>query len=322
MAPMLRRITPKWDLPHLHAHLQGVVDLEIWTIPYYMTALYSIRDPACHPYRLIQSAVYQEMLHAQLAANIANAYGLSPKFSAPVYAGQAVPHINFALDTPNPTTLFTPYSAELGPLDATRINTMCLIEYPEWDTERRPDMQENHEDYGSIGEFYAVVQAGMTELRADLRGGRNQVNELGPFYQNATELQVIHDGSQGLIEARRLIQIIVDQGEGQTQGVTDIPAEYQNTADGFRDGWPHFQKFQTIRALPELPATYTGVADPPPGSPGYQAQQRLIDDFKAFCGVLKALFSGQNPPAFGTLMAKVGGDILTCWQRNAIPRFS
>jgi hypothetical protein len=28
------------------AHLQAAVDLELWTIPFYMAAMYSIQDPA------------------------------------------------------------------------------------------------------------------------------------------------------------------------------------------------------------------------------------------------------------------------------------
>ena len=36
---------------------------------------------------------------------------------------------------------FTPYSTEIGPLDERRINTMALIEYPEWRTGRQPDVQ-------------------------------------------------------------------------------------------------------------------------------------------------------------------------------------
>jgi hypothetical protein len=66
---------PEWDLNALWSHLQGVTDLELWTIPFYLTAMYSIKDPSQDAYQLIQSIVYQEMLHAQLACNIANAYG-------------------------------------------------------------------------------------------------------------------------------------------------------------------------------------------------------------------------------------------------------
>jgi hypothetical protein len=322
MATKIQSIPPKWDLKHLQSHLQGVVDLEFWTIPYYLTIMYSIKDPSCEAYRLIQVSVYQEMLHAQLACNISNAFSYSPKFRAPVYQADKVPHVNFDLDVPNPTTIFTPFSAELGPLDEKRVNTMCLVEYPEWDTERQPDLRENQEEYGSIGEFYDAVRTGMYELKHELRGGVKQVDEFRQFYNRFSEPTITRDGDRGYVQAAKLIQVIVDQGEGQTQEVADVPLEYQNTADGFRDSWPHFRRFTFIRNSRPFPETFSGVPDPPRGSPGYKAQQTLIKDFAAFMRTLDALFSGANADEFGPQMAKIGGDILTCWQRNAIPRFS
>jgi ferritin-like protein len=322
VAVKTKDVVPKWDLSHLQEHLQGVVDLELWTIPYYMTVMYSIKDPSCVPYRLIQSAIYQEMLHAQLAGNIANAFGYSPIFTAPVYKGDKVPHIDFSLDVPNPTETFTPYTAELGPLDEKRLNTMCLVEYPEWQTERRPDLREDVEDYGSIGEFYVAVEVGMFELRHHLRGRVKQVDYFSTFYQNFPQLTITRDGDDGFKQAVKLIEIITDQGEGQTEGDTDVPVQYQNTADGFMESWPHFRKFMSIRDLRKLPETFSGVPNPKPGSPGHKAQQILMKDFATFLQTLDNLFSGKSPGEFGSLMAKLGGDILTCWQRNAIPRFS
>jgi hypothetical protein len=322
MAENLLKARPKWDMRHLRPHLQGVVDLEFWTIPYYLTTMYSIKDPTSEAYKLIQAVVYQEMLHAQLASNVANSFGYSPTFDAPVYQGTNVPHINFSLDVPNPTEIYTPFSAELGPLDQTRVNTMCLIEYPEWDTHRQPDLNEDHSEYGSIAEFYDAVRWGVAELRHHLRGGVNQVNEFQNFYANSPPQIITLDGDRGYQQAMTLFDIIVDQGEGQTEDNTEIPTVYQNTADGYQDSWDHFQKFNYIREMRQLPATYSGVANPEPGSPGHKAQLTLLKDFAAFRQVLESLFSGGDPEAFGPLMAKLGGDVLTCWQRGAIPRFS
>lgn len=323
MRAKLEAMPPVWTLPRLYQHFQGAIDLELWTIPYYLTVLYSIKDPTTVPYRLIQAAVYQEMLHAQLVSNIANAYGYSPTLSAPEYVGTAVPHIDFDLDTPNPTSIFTPYSAELGPLDLTRVNTMCLIEYPEWRTQREPDLADDVTDYGSIGEFYDALRVGMEQLRGHVRGNQKQMDEFGPFYQNSPPLTVTESGDAGFLQALTLVDIIVDQGEGQTQPVETIPTEFQNTADGFQDAWPHFQRFDFIRRMPNWPGVYTGVTDPPAGSPGAEAQARLIADFAGFLDILNGMFSGGGaPPAFGVQMAKLGGDILSCWKLGAVPRYS
>ena len=70
----------QWDRGHLHSHLQAAAELEAWTIPYYMAAMFSIVDRSSDAYQLIQSVVHQEMLHLQLVANVANAYGYSPVF--------------------------------------------------------------------------------------------------------------------------------------------------------------------------------------------------------------------------------------------------
>ena len=313
---------PNWDLTHLQDHLQGVVDLELWTIPYYMSAMYSIQDPASDAYALIQDVVHEEMLHVQLASNIANAFRLKPRFVPPAYQGRTVPHIDFALDKPNPTEQYTPFSAEIGPLDVERVNTMCLIEYPLWETERQPDVRQDQDKYGSIAEFYAAVRAGMYLLRGQLRGGVNQVDEFRFFYNDFPDQRIDFDGDDGYLQAVRLIDLITDQGEGQSAGDTPVAVEHQNTADGVHESWSHFKKFSTIRARVSLPATYDAVAGPPAGSPGHRAQDTLVADFATFLQTLESLFGGGKSTEFGVQMAKLGGDILTCWQRGAIPRFS
>lgn len=319
MSASMNRDRPKWDLRHLKSHLQGVVDLELWTIPYYMTVLYSIKDPTSKAYQLVQAAVYQEMLHAQLASNLANAFGFSPEFKAPVYGGE-VPHVDFALDDPDPREIFKPYSTEIGPLDERRINTMCLVEYPEWFTEREPDVRENRREYGSIGEFYMAVRVGIAEFRHHIKGGLRQVDEFGSFYNNFKVPTITLDGGDGYHQAMTLIDAIVDQGEGQTEGDADVPVEFQATSDGVEGSWTHYRKFMFIRSLRSLPETWEFKPELTPA--GKCAQETLVKDFAAFLTTLEALFSGRNPPAFGAQMAKLGGDILTCWQQGAIPRFA
>lgn len=314
---------PRWTIEQLQEHLQAAVDLEFWTIPFYMTAMYSIKDPNDETYRLIQSVVYEEMLHAQLASNISNAYGHSPTFAAPVYEGKNIPHLNFKLDTPNPTETYHPYSAELGPLDEKRINSMCLIEYPEWDTGHKPNLQPKIEEYGSIGEFYDAVRVGAAELAEGfLIGRRNQVDVFRRYYHHFVDQTVTEDGKAGLLQVQRLIEAITEQGEGQTEGDVDIRPEFQETADGVHSDWPHFRKFTVIRDAKSFPATYSGVAHPEPGSPGHQAQETLVRNFTVFRKTLETYFSGGDPGDFGAKMATLGANVLSCWRNGAIPRFS
>lgn len=313
-----------WDMPHLLAHLHDALALEFWTIPYYLATMYSIKDPASDAYRLLQSVVYQEMLHAQLVCNLTSAFGGKPQFLAPVYEGQEVPHLNFRLDEPDPTQVFSPYSAAIGPLDEARINTLCLIEYPQWRTGHTPCLQEDRTQYGSIGEFYDALRVGVTELRHHLQPNVNQVDYFGSYYNHLPATTISKAGLEGHRQAMWLLDVIVQQGEGQTRGEADIPPEYRNTADGYQDHLAHFGKFMRIRESRHRPATFEASveAGADPGSAGQRAQAVLVRDFASFTDTLNALFTGHRPQGFGALMTKLGGDVLNCWKCGVVPRFS
>ena len=72
------------SLDNLKLQLQQAVHLEFYTIPLYLTALYSIVD-GCNQevYMLISSVVKQEMQHMTQAANILIAVGGSPLIDSP-----------------------------------------------------------------------------------------------------------------------------------------------------------------------------------------------------------------------------------------------
>lgn len=315
-----------WTLENLQAHLQAAVDLEFWTIPFYMSAMYSIKDPASIAYQLILSVVNQEMLHVQLASNIANSFGLSPVFKAGPYEGQKIPHLDFNLDKPNPTETFSPYSAEIGPFDISRLNSMCLIEYPQWKTGHTPDFKQTVTEYGSIGEFYQAVEFGAIAHVQNIKGSVNQIDHFSNFYKNMKFLTVTDDFEKGLEQAVYLVTGITDQGEGQRKGKTSIPPDYQNTADDIEPSWTHYKKFIHLRDMVmqnngTFPETYTGVANPAPGSAGEKAQNELVENFSTLLKTFDAMFSGKPTPDFTKQMIIIGSNILTCWQNGAIPKF-
>jgi hypothetical protein len=312
----------QWDLGHLHSHLQAAAGLEAWTIPYYMAAMFSIVDRASAPYQLIQSVVNQEMLHLQLVANVANAYGYSPVLGPDTfpYEGTAIPHLDFALDPDNPAQQFTPYSAEIGPLDEPRINGMCLVEYPEWETGGKPTFRDDVSEYGSIGEFYDAVEFGARQLASEIVGGVNQVDMFSAFYRALPQMTVQTSGAAGLAEVGLLIDVIRDQGEAAKAADT-ISVAFQNTADDSEPQLSHYDKFCQIRHGAR-PTTYP-VKDPAE----YTTQDTkrleiLVDNFAQFMSVLGDLFAGRNPGAFGPLMVTIGGNILACWKSGVTPKFT
>ena len=333
----------QWDIDHLRTHLQAAADLEAWTIPYYMATMLSIVDRSSDAYQLIQSVVNQEMLHLQLVSNVANAYGFSPTFDAATfrYAGLDVPHLNFDLDPDNPKQLFSPFSAEIGPLDEPRINGMCLVEYPEWDTGGKPDPNEDISDYGSIGEFYDAVEYGARQLSNEIMGGRHQVDMFSAFYRNMPKMTVELSGSDGLAQVGMLIDVIRDQGEaakradaalngrgtggGEPSAAKPIEPAFQNTADDPQPTLSHYDKFLKIRDQAQqhkLPDTYP-VKDPADYSPDdHKRLQILGDNFGQFMAVLGDLFAGRNPDNFAPLMVTLGGNILACWKSGVTPKFT
>lgn len=309
-----------WTIGHLRQHVQYAVDLEFWTIPFYMSAMYSIIDRTSDAYQLIQSIVNQEMLHLQLAANVGNAYGYSPTFHAPVYDG-TIPHIDFNLDHPNPVALFSPYSAEIGPLDHARINAMCLVEYPDWVGQDVVNLNDNVREYPNIGEFYRALAYGAHQLMEHIQGGVRQVDWFSAYYRNIPSFVVSDIGCNGFHQVDLLIQTITEQGEGVSRADPNIASAFQNTST---DGTPqlsHFEKFIKIRESQAMPLTY-------PVKPVSQYTEQdlkllaiLRDHFKQLRAALTQLFSGNNPPDFIASMITVGADIQNCWKNGVTPRF-
>src|SRR5262249_7312653 len=157
--------------------------------------------------------------------------------------GREIPHLDFKLDVPNPTEFFSPYSTAIGALDRDRLNAMCLIEYPQWRSRTTPNLHSDRSEYGSIGEVYDAIRVRVTQLREHLRAGVRQVDYFADFYNNLSTTTISMGGTDGFRQAMQLIDVIVDQGEGQTRGDVNILPDYQNTADGVHDSWPHFRKF-------------------------------------------------------------------------------
>ena len=311
----------QWDLGHLRQHLQFAVDLEMWTIPFYMSAMFSIIDRSSEAFQLIQSVVNQEMLHVQLVSNVCNAYGHRPTFPAPVYEGEKIPHLDFALDTPDPRTTYHPSSAEIGPLDELRINSMCLIEYPEYDTGHEPDLRDTVSEYGSIGEFYDAVEFGARQLAADIQGGVNQIDMFSAFYRNMPKLTVEASGKSAYAQVALLIDAIRDQGEGRKKNEL-IEKAFQNTADDSCPELSHFDKFEKIRDEKTFPPTYPLKETSEYTQDDKELRKILVVNFTALRASLDKLFAGQDAENFEALMVTIGGNITNCWKNGVLPKFS
>ena len=125
-----------WNKSDLHHHLQHALNLELWTIPLYLTSLYSIKDlkklkPKEYPEsaKLIFSVVVQEMLHMELVCNISNALGYPPKFFSPNYNEQkGIPFIHPSKE--NLPHDIKDYIVKPQPLNEQCLRLFCAIELP------------------------------------------------------------------------------------------------------------------------------------------------------------------------------------------------
>lgn len=312
----------RWTPADVRVHLEYAVNLEIWTIPYYLTAMYAIKDPSQPAFRLIQSVVNQEMLHAQLAANVYNAFQPSERlrigpFHYTLEGG--VPHLDFALD-PAAVARYGRPDARLGGLDLPRLGTMCLIELPE----SQPPLLDSHrEEYATLGDFYTALRFGMRQHAEIIRGDHHQVDFFANFYGNLSHTTVTDDGPAGLNQALSLVDVITEQGEGRTGTDEEIPPAYQNTADGYDPAASHFRKFNAVRDAVlsgQAPETYPVTS---PDERDTEPQRVLAANFATLVAVIQELFNGgTGRERLGALMPTVGGNVLTCWRTGVIPRFS
>ena len=207
-----------WTIENLRSHVQAAIELELFTIPPYLTALYSLKNSAAESYDLIRSVVVEEMLHLQLACNVLNAIGGHPRVtgsSAPSYPNP-IPHIE-------PT-----YYIALGPASLPQMMGFLTIETPSYSNLMPSKTQKGPAaSYHSIGEFYNAVANGICCLGNDI-------------FTGSPSLQVTSYGTNDVVvtdadSALKAIHVITDQGEGGEK----LP---HNDLDGIEGHYWRFKK--------------------------------------------------------------------------------
>lgn len=298
----------------LVALLDAATDLELWTIPLYLTALASIQadvsqielPPARVRHakrktttvsRLLVSVALQEMYHLQLAGNIARMFGVVPRLDWPVYDGR----IPFVIGLPAGVTV------ALGTAnDVNTLQLMLAVETPDdpfsghdpraRDVPFYPFIQydENGKPaYPSIGTLYSVLLQLANRFRDQLHAGAPQIANglFAAWYQHTGVLQ---PGS--VAEA---INIIVDQGEGamgrQAAPIDDrdaIPVQ-GSFADPFfaENHFSHCERFQLC-----LDNATCGVTVwPTTSAASSPTQQHVSVVFARLLADLRAAWAGATP---------------------------
>ena len=160
------------DISAVRAIAQAAINVELFTIPLYMTALYSIKGthpinakdvdyykgrlwpgaaPTAEPkntnekaFNIVFSVFVQEMLHLQMASNIASTIGVQPSFTSPALQDDkhgwtcygddktVIPHIIDLKDT----STYKEVKVKLDSLNKEQIKLFLAIEQPEEDAQK------------------------------------------------------------------------------------------------------------------------------------------------------------------------------------------
>ena len=299
----------------LRRHLQWAIELEHATIPPYLCALYSL-DPARNPEaaQVVGTVLAEEMIHLALAANLLNAVGGSPKLDTPELLPpypHPLPHGDRSVHV------------HLVPFGPEALELFLRIEQP-----ASADAPPQTDEYRTIGQFYAAIEAGLRTLCDELGEERvfsgDPARQIGELHLRGGggEVLPVHD----LKSALAALDEVVEQGEGAAR--TDVWDGDRDVFHPEREEVAHYYRFQELRlgrryrtgdtpgsgpTGEEIAVDFTGVlpmrpdprtADYPEGSPVRVAQEEFNQTYCLLLFQLEEAFNGdpgQLQDAVGTM---------------------
>ncbi len=324
-----------WNRSDLHHHLQHALNLELWTIPLYLTALYSIKDlkklqhsEYPHAAKLILSVVVQEMLHMELVCNLCNALGYSPTFPHPNYDEQKGipfihPHKNYL-----PADL-NGYTVKPQALNQQSLRLFCAIELPH---PKREIVWEKERSYKSIADLYEVLKVGISSLWNECYVGdernRKQKNCFNEYYNTHGKKHGFSQHVHSPEMACKAIDAIIEQGEGADSKHVHAGFRPHQLEEGkeYETAWykadlSHYQKFRILlHAHHKLPLVYDEIK----GDKNCAAQENMKRLFSDFLLEIQIHFGSEGqdlPDAFWNNMFALGDAIAAVWESGMCPDF-
>ncbi|MEP6796464.1 MAG: ferritin-like domain-containing protein [Saprospiraceae bacterium] len=325
-----------WHKTDLHLHLQHALNLELWTIPLYLTALYSIKDLKKLKHseypdsaKLIFSVVVQEMLHIELVCNIANALGFSLTFSMPNYDEEkGIPFIH-PLQESLPSFLHG-YVVRPQALNEHSLRLFCAIELPH---PRREMDFEQEQSYHSIADLYEALKMGISTLWNEcFIGDDHNTKQKNTF----TEYHNTHGKHHGFSQcvyspetALKAIDAIIEQGEGADakyvpSDFRPVPPEAGKEYDTawYKGHLSHYQKFRILlHSHHHLPEVYADQ----PNEMNLATQQKMEKLFSEFLSDMAHNFNTAGEEmsnSFWQKMFALGRAIAEVWESGRCPYFS
>ncbi len=189
---------PAHDEPWLHLALQTAIELELATLPPYLTARWTIVPPS-PAIQVIKQIAREEMLHMGLACNLLAAVGGTPLIAD----GKVVPRY----PGPLPWGIRPGLTVGLRKLDKEQLKVFMEIEYPQ------------HGPIGfdggptTIGEFYFAILQAFKDLAPPLSLDRQLEGPLEMFKIGTME------------DVETAIDLINAQGEGSNSTPEEAPGK-------------------------------------------------------------------------------------------------
>jgi hypothetical protein len=193
---LLSATTPERDLEWLKTSLQAAIELEFFTLPPYLTAMWSIKNPDDPVALAIRTVVYEEMEHMATACNLLSAVGGWPQ----IKTEQAIPKY----PGPMPGGVKPELTVKLQGLSRAALADFMAIEEPE-----RP-LEFETVSFPRIGAFYAAIAEAFSRLKPTISTARQL---MGPLSESLIE------DVPGALEA---IDKICVQGEGTSTSPFDV----------------------------------------------------------------------------------------------------
>ena len=238
---------PIHDLPSLRKALQNALKLEFFTIPPYLTALYSLTGSsrgAQYARSVIKNVVRDEMLHMNLVCNILNAIGGDPDMR------NAVP----TYPNPIPMALAGGLKVHIKRYSRALVTEVFMsIEKPETplDIPTRGLMAAGAAlPPQTIGQFYATIRNEIIRQANDGIFTGQPEKQVTEFFAGDGENIAVVDKDTAVFA----IDTIVEQGEGTLQAPTDLQHDVA-----------HYYRFQELSKgmqLTLLPSPYFDATKP------------------------------------------------------------
>lgn len=338
-----------WTEEALLDHLQKAVYLELWTIPLYLTAAYSLQVPGssavsppsevyvrnkANPNRSreqlafnnIYSIAVQEMLHLELAANLFNAL-FGPKGQSLKLTGEWAPRYDKF-----PDWIDVKLPVQLGAVGDAQMRLLATVETPEPKSDPAPHGPQAK--YDSIGQFYKAIQQGIDQLWDKLYDpaatDHRQKNDFAnPDYKKTEydkfSVTISGDSETARKQADGVIQAIIGEGEGS--GGPFIPEDLRpEDHDDLEDRVSHFARFRLVQAMLKFGGplrTYSTQPDQPTNDALAAAQEALNAGFSELLSGLEKGFASNSKTLGMALdpMWNLPTQIVAVWAAGGVPAF-